>query len=216
MEARVWKSESASLSYLFWEPQDRRPGEKLPMIVFLHGAGERGPTVHQMECHALPRIFSKANPYRCIVVCPWCPGEDYWSLHLQETAQFIREMIVLYDADPDRVSLTGLSMGGYGTWELSTTYPELFSAIAPVCGGGTNWRAYRLVKTSGYSVPVWAFHGLADSVVPWQCDQIMVDAVNNHGGNARITLYPDIDHDSWTPAYEESAMISWLLAQKRA
>lgn len=215
MEGRVWSRGDDRFDYLFYEPADRQPGEKLPMLVFLHGAGERDGDVHVMECHSVPKIFSGRHDYRCICICPQCKGDDIWDMHLKQLAQFIREMTVLYNADPARVSLTGLSMGGYGTWELGTSFPELFSAIAPICGGGMNWRAAKLAN-GPYSVPVRCFHGDADTAVPWICDKIMVDAVNAAGGHAELTLCPGVGHDAWVPAYEHSDLIAWLIAQKRS
>ena len=101
-------------------------------------------------------------------------------------------------------------MGGFGTWEMGVTYPSFFAAIAPICGGGFSWRASALKD-----MPVWAFHGDADDVVPISYSQTMVDAVNAAGGNAKFTIFPGVNHNSWDPAYLDTNVVEWLLEQKR-
>ena len=108
------------------------------------------------------------------------------------------------------LSLTGLSMGGYGTWALASKYPDRFAAIAPICGGGKRFMAYRLKDT-----PVWAFHGAKDRVVPLEESEEMVNAINARGGSAKLTVYPDAGHDSWTESYDNSELYDWLLEHRR-
>ena len=112
--------------------------------------------------------------------------------------------------DPDRVLMTGLSMGGYGTWNYAVDYPHTLAAIAPVCGAGDSDRAERIKH-----LPVWAFHGALDDAVPIAGDQEMVDALKAAGGNVRLTVYPDVGHNAWDPAYADPALYAWLLAQQR-
>lgn len=195
--------------YLVYEPADRNPEEKLPMIVFLHGAGERGTDPWIMTCHSIPMIFEKPNDYRCVVVCPQCPAGEVWLQHLDAVHRFIVRMVHQYNADPDAIALTGISMGGFGTWELAMAYPDTFSCAVPVCGGGMSWRAGNLVN-----LPVRAFHGDADTLVPPQYSIEMVDKVNLAGGEATLTLYPGVGHDSWVKAYE-SGVIDWMIRQRR-
>ena len=112
-----------------------------------------------------------------------------------------------YDIDQDRVYLTGLSMGGYGTWALASKYPDRFAAIAPICGGGTMIMALGLKD-----MPVWAFHGAKDQVVPLAESERMVETINARGGNAKLTVYPEAGHDSWTKSYDNQELYDWLLS----
>jgi predicted peptidase len=111
-----------------------------------------------------------------------------------------------YRIDTDRIYLTGLSMGGFGTWEWATKYPDQFAAIAPVCGGGDLMFADRLTK-----IPIWAFHGEADPVVPVNRNTDMVKAINEKGGSARMTIYPGVGHGSWVNAYNDEELFKWFL-----
>ena len=112
--------------------------------------------------------------------------------------------------DTRRIYLTGLSMGGYGTWATATRYPDRFAAIAPICGGGEVLLANLLKDT-----PIWAFHGDADTVVPLSKSQEMVEAVNRSGGNAKLTIYPGVNHDSWTQTYNNDALYEWFLSHSK-
>ncbi|MBR6748227.1 MAG: prolyl oligopeptidase family serine peptidase [Clostridia bacterium] len=203
------KTRTYTYSYLVYEPADRAPDEKLPMIVFLHGAGERGTNPEVMKCHSIPKIFDEPVNYRCIVVCPQCPKDEVWLQHIDPLRDFIVKMIHQYNADPDAVSLTGISMGGFGSWELAMAYPDMFSCLVPVCGGGMSWRADRLKN-----LPIHAFHGEVDGVVPPAHSVEMVDKVNRAGGEAKLTIYPGVGHDSWAKAYA-SGVIDWMLLQRR-
>ncbi len=115
-----------------------------------------------------------------------------------------------YAVDSERIYLTGLSMGGYGTWSLACTYPDRFAAIAPVCGGGMPYIARNLKN-----VPIWAFHGAIDKVVPLKRSEEMVKAVKAAGGNAKLTVYPYADHDSWTVTYDNPKLYDWFLEHRR-
>ena len=109
-----------------------------------------------------------------------------------------------------RIYVTGLSMGGYGTWDLATRYPNRFAAIAPICGGGEPARACTVKH-----LPVWAFHGAKDEVVPLEQSQAMIDALAACDGNARLTVYPDADHDAWTQTYDNPELYDWFLSHRR-
>jgi predicted peptidase len=113
--------------------------------------------------------------------------------------------------DPDRVYLTGLSMGGYGTWSLAAAHPERFAAIVPICGGGNPADAAKLA-----SLPVWVFHGAKDPTVPLERSKEMVEAIKSAGGNPRFTIYPEAGHDSWTETYNNPELYQWLLEQKKS
>ena len=197
-------------NYLLYAHEDREK-EKLPLIVFLHGAGERGDTLDTLPSvmkNGLPRYLEDtgAKP-RCVAVFPQCPCGSYWVADVQRVLRFVDEVESLYGTHPDRVALTGISMGGFGTWFTALASPDRFFRIAPVCGGGMPWAASTL------KMPVRAFHGDCDTVVLPSCSIDMIDAVQK-GGNtdARLTIYHNVNHDSWTLAYD-SALLSFLLGE---
>ena len=132
-----------------------------------------------------------------------------WFDCFETLERFTRAIASAPFTDPERLYLVGNSMGGYGTWQLAMSMPEYFAAIIPICGGGMYWNAGQLVN-----VPVWAFHGELDPVVFVDESKKMVEAINNKGGNARLTLYPEAKHNSWTPTYQNKAVFEWLFAQR--
>lgn len=185
-----------------------------PLLLFLHGAGERGNNIRQVAKHGPPKQASqnKRGYGAFIVVSPQCPRGSQWSdkKQLELLGKLIDHIKAHYRVDPDRVYLTGLSMGGYGTWHLAAAMPGRFAAIAPICGGGNPDHAARIA-----GIPVWAFHGAKDRVVPVSQSQQMVDAVKARGGNVQFTVYPDAGHDSWTATYDNPALARWLLTHSR-
>ncbi|HTX88016.1 MAG TPA: prolyl oligopeptidase family serine peptidase [Bacteroidales bacterium] len=179
-----------------------------PMILFLHGSGERGTNLELVKKQGPPRMVDTLPDFPFIVVSPQAPGNGTW---VPEELNALMEILVHKLAiDRSRIYLTGLSMGGRGTWEFATEYPEWFAAIAPLCGGGDPDRACRLKE-----VPVWAFHGAQDNVVPIKEQQDMVDALKECGGDVKFTIYPDAGHDVWTKAYAGTALYNWFLEHKK-
>jgi len=148
-----------------------------------------------------------------VLVSPQCPEGAWWSEDAQIATldALLDDIVARYRIDKDRVYVTGLSMGGYGTWRLAMTYPQRFAAIAPICGAGEPDEAEKIKH-----LPVWVFHGADDSVVPLERSQEMVDALKACGGNVHFTVYPDTNHNSWTPTYANPEFFDWLLAQKRS
>jgi predicted peptidase len=194
-----------ALPYLLTRP-DNSEGEYLPMIVFLHGAGERGSDGKNLEVHGIPRYFGHNALYmdqRVITLSPQCPEEEIWSNFPSAIMELILAVAKQEQADMNRISITGISMGGFGTWSMLARYPDFFCAAAPLCGGGVSW--YINTKT-----PIRAFHGDADMAVPLIYSQLMVDTVNARGGHAELTIYPDCPHDCWTLTYEQTNLIPWL------
>ncbi|MCB1062151.1 MAG: prolyl oligopeptidase family serine peptidase [Verrucomicrobiae bacterium] len=204
-------TEPETLNYLLYLPKGYAADadKEWPLVVFLHGAGERGDNLDQVKQHGPPKRVEAGEEFPFILVSPQCPKEGWWPsepvhgliTHLEKTLKI----------DADRIYLTGLSMGGYGTWALASDQPDRFAAIVPICGGGTPYLMRRLSK-----VPVWAFHGGKDSVVPLEESQRLVDALKKAGNTqTRFTIYPEAGHDSWTEAYDNPELYEWLLAQKR-
>ena len=197
------------LKYLLYLPEGcAKRRAKFPLVLFLHGAGERGDDLERVKVHGLPKIAAQGGDFPFIVVSPQCPANTWWSNDLLKA--LIDEIVKRYPIDQSRIYATGLSMGGFGTWNLACEYPDLFAAIAPICGGGTPFMASRLKDT-----PVWAFHGRKDNVVPVKCSKEMVDAVKRAGGDAKLTVYPKADHDSWSRTYDNPELYKWLLSHAK-
>jgi predicted peptidase len=197
--------------YLLYLPkeygQDR--SKKWPMLLFLHGSGERGDDLEAVKKHGPPKLIEQGKEFPFIVVSPQCPDGEGWDSRVLNA--LLDEVMKKYAVDADRVYCTGLSMGGFGTWQLAEDYPDRFAAIAPICGGGNPSKA-ALLK----NVPVWAFHGAKDPVVPIQREQDMVDALKAAGGDVKFTIYPDAGHDAWTETYNNPELYDWLLQHRRS
>jgi len=178
-----------------------------PLMIFLHGAGERGTDVERVASNGPPRLIEQGRDYPCIVVSPLCSGSGWVAAELQA---FIADVVKQLRVDPNRIYLTGLSMGGYGTWDLAVRYPDYYAAIAPLCGGGDPAQAYRL-----RDLPVWAFHGALDATVSVTYTQHMIDAIRQAGGDPLVTIYPTLGHDVWTTTYANEDLYTWLFRQNR-
>ena len=204
--------QTARLGYLLFLPRGygTDPEEKWPLILFLHGMGERGNDLKLVKKHGIPKIVGQQPDLPFVVVSPQCPDETMWRDHHLALKGLLDEVVVDYAVDVSRIYLTGLSMGGYGTWSLAATYPELFAAIAPICGGGFPDFVRELKD-----VPVWAFHGAEDDVVKLEVGRRMVDALRACGGNVRFTVYPGVGHDSWTQTYDNPELYEWFLQHTR-
>ncbi len=164
---------------------------RYPLLLFLHGAGERGRNLDLVKLHGLHNMVSVHDPFPFIVVSPQVPEQGWWDSEILNA--LLDYAVEKYPVDKTRIYVTGLSMGGYGTWDLISRYPHLFAAAIPICGGGN-----RLLVHNAKNVPVWAFHGDADPVIPLDRSVEMIDALKQAGGDARLTVYPDTGHDAWT------------------
>ncbi|MBW4429441.1 MAG: prolyl oligopeptidase family serine peptidase [Nostoc desertorum CM1-VF14] len=202
-----------SYNYLLFLPDELRLRNKtqeplLPTILFLHGAGERGSNLDNVKKYGVAKIVEQKPDFPFIVISPQCPRGEYWNVERLST--LLDEVIASYPVDLDRFYLTGLSMGGYGTWHLAAAQPKRFAAIAPICGGG-NPQTVRNLR----NLPVWAFHGAKDNVVPLSESEIMVSALKAHDGNVKFTVYPEATHDSWTQTYNNPELYEWFLRHRR-
>lgn len=183
----------------------------LPLIVYLHGAGERGKNISHLYRHGLPKLINEGKEFNAVILCPQCPEQYVWDNVVERTKRIIDHVAADYEIKIDRICITGSSMGGFGTWMMAKTYPSFFARIAPVAGGGMSWRTPKLKTT-----PVLAIHGVEDEIVPIIYSHLMVDGVNSNGGNAEIIELDGLGHnDGIDFAYRNTKLMDWLAKQRR-
>lgn len=204
-----------TLRYLVQFPEGYSSADtdkKWPLLLFLHGAGERGNDLDRVAFHGPPKERRNGTDLPFIIVSPQCPSDETWQD--EPLLGLIDEVCRNHPVDTDRIYLTGLSMGGYGTWSLGLRHAERFAAMAPICGGGRMIDAL-LASRRGNGVrrlPIWAFHGAKDPVIPVDESERMVAALKRVGHpSVRLTIYPEADHDSWTETYANPEFYEWLL-----
>ncbi|WP_420455730.1 prolyl oligopeptidase family serine peptidase [Rubrivirga sp.] len=186
---------------------DAEPDRAWPLLLFLHGAGERGDSLALVGVHGPLKERRQGRDLPFVIVAPQVPTGERWTVG--RVAAALDAALATYRIDASRVTLTGLSMGGFGTWEAITQMPERFAAAVPICGGGLP-----LGVEAARGVPVWAFHGAMDPVVPIASSVGMVGALRQAGGDVRFTVYPDAGHDSWTETYANPEVYEWLLSHR--
>lgn len=205
-----------SMSGIVTVPSDHDPEkERLPVIVFLHGAGEVGDgsekAVQKVRAHGVPKYFGEDADYqglRVVTVSPQCPDGLIWDQVTLQLKDFIDAAVARFGGDPAYVSITGLSMGGFGTWNMLTTYPEYFYRAAPICGGGVSWRITERLEGK----PIRVFHSVDDPSVPYLCSVLMVERARKAGAAVEFISYTDEGHGCWDRAYEQTDLIKWLAA----
>jgi len=200
--------------------------QKFPLVLFMHGAGERG-NDNSMQLNYIDAVFGSnefQEKHPCFVLAPQCPNELKWvevswsldshiqpettSYSMELTMEILDELIAVYPIDTDRLYVTGLSMGGFGTWDIISRYPNKFAAAIPICGGGDENTAFAIAKT-----PIWAFHGAKDKAVKTSRSQNMIEAIKDVGGNPKYTEYPKLGHLCWNEAYATEGLFDWLFSQ---
>ena len=200
--------------YLLYLPENYDDGRNYPLMLFLHGAGERGDgsadAMELVKVHGPPKLIAAGRHFPFIVASPQCKTDSWWNA--VELSILVDHLESNLNVDKDRIYVTGLSMGGFGTWALAMHQPERFAAIAPICGGG-NALAARYMKP--ITSAVWAFHGAKDSVVPLSASKGMVDVLKQQKhANVQLTVYPNAEHDSWSETYDNDELYTWLLRHK--
>ena len=228
----IFESENETLAYRILSPAKLEPGKKYPLVLFLHGAGERGndnvsQLVHGAAEFARP---DRRSEFPAFVVVPQCPDDQRWvesdwglesgegkfpdapSQAMKLTLKLVDHLCANKAVDPSRCYVTGLSMGGMGSWYAAAQTPKRFAALLEVCGGGDPSWADRYA-----GIPVWAFHGQADRVVPVDRGREMIKALTDvgHAPELRYVEYPGVGHDSWTTTFARDDVYDWLFAQKR-
>jgi predicted peptidase len=217
-----------TLRYCILSPQSIDSSASYPLVLFLHGAGERGRDNQKQLAVGVGNFASDYNlkTYPCYILAPQCPEGKKWvevdwklpahiqpatpSVNLIMTMDLVDSLCKTLKIDTNRLYITGLSMGGFGTWDAITRYPGKFAAAIPVCGGGDTTKAY-IIK----NIPVWAFHGLKDKLVMPLRSISMVRAINNAGGNAKLSTYPEVGHDAWNKAYIDPELYRWLFTKRK-
>ncbi len=197
--------------YMLYLPPGYKPGarERYPLILFLHGFGERGSDIEKLKVHGPFKEIAKGRQFPCIIVAPQMP-ETQTSWDVDILSGLLDEIESKYPVDKTREYVTGISMGGFGTWALAAYTPSRFAAVAPICGGGNFLSAYQLK-----ALPIWAIHGDQDPAVPISQDQAMVDAVKRVGGDVKFTVVAGGGHDVWSDVYAGSEIYDWLLSHRR-
>jgi predicted peptidase len=210
----------AKVDYLLFLPAayNSRPADQWPLIFFLHGSGERGSDVWRVATHGPSKYIETHPDFPFIVVSPQCAEREHWSS--DALMDLLDQAVQLYRVDTNRIYLTGLSMGGFGAWELASSYPERFAAVAPICGGG---RFISVLMSQGNgrldalrSLGIWAFHGAKDDVVPLAESERMVRMMKEAGcKEVLFTVYPEAKHNSWTETYNNPELYEWFLKHRR-
>lgn len=212
-----------TLPYRLLKPVNPQSKKTFPLVIFLHGVGERGTDNEAQIKHIIEPFLDPKNRSRhaCYVVAPQCPEKMKWAsygrdgqmqenptLPMQLLIELIDKIEKEFPIDQSRIYVTGLSMGGYGTWDLIARFPHRFAAAVPICGGGDSKTAQQIKN-----IPVWAFHGALDNVVQPSQSRTMIKALQDAGGKPGYTEYPDVEHDSWIYAYREPHLMPWLFDQ---
>ncbi len=200
-----------TLKYYVYLPSEyKESNSKFPLVLFLHGAGERGDDLERVEFHGIPKMIRKGEKFPFITIAPQCPAFQWWSepLYVEALISLVEETIKNYNVDAERVYATGLSMGGYGTLSVAKERPDLFSAIIPICGGMDTTGIKKLKN-----LPIWLFHGDADKVVPVENSTLIYDQLKPFNPNIKITVYKGVNHNSWDKTYRNKKIYEWMLAQ---
>lgn len=195
--------------YLTFLPERYSSNKSWPLVLFLHGRDERGDDPRRVKTHGLPKLADNGRCFPFVLIAPQCPKGRTWSVDFLESV--LADVLGRFRVDPNRIVLTGISMGGNGAWRLAIRHPNRFAALVPIAAWGDKRRIVRLKP-----VPVWAFHGGGDRVVPLRDGRAMTDALKKAGGRVKFTVYKTADHvQTWERAYASEALYRWMLRQKR-
>lgn len=201
-------SKRASIEYLLHIPYsyDQNDAYQWPIILFLHASEERGNNLDLIKTQGIPQILESGEDIPFIVIAPQCPNRASWTIKNEILMALVDEISTTYHTDPKRIYLTGMSMGGYGTWSIACLNPYKFAAIAPICGGGDPEKMTKIKHLS-----IWTFHGAKDTTVPIKQTKRLVQKLKTLGNDVKFTIYPEAEHDSWTEAYNDPELYDWFL-----
>jgi len=218
---KVFKADQNNSKYVLFVPHDYKGDKEYPLILFLHGAGERGTDGEKQVKQGIGNAIKfkeKEKKFPFIVILPQCSPKGSWTA---DGADGKRAMAILdetqktYKVDGKRVYLTGLSLGGYGTWSLAAAHPERWAAIAPICGGKAKDADTMQIAERVKDIPIWCFHGASDKTVPAERSRELIKALQSVGASPRYSEFPHVGHNSWDPAYTTEELYSWLLSHKK-
>lgn len=193
--------------YLVVTPKGYSAEKQYPLLIFLHGRGEQGDDIQLLKFHGPYKMVEKLG-LEVIIVAPQSPQDKRWDIDMLDA--FVDDVLEKYPIDKKRVYLTGLSMGGEGAWKLAIRRPDTFAAVAPICGVSAPSQALEI-----RNIPIWAFHGAIDPVVPVRETTRMVDALKALDANVKVTIYADVGHNSWEPAYNDPDFYKWLMSHSK-
>ena len=215
VEQRLDLGDGEFIDYLLYLPEDYSADKPSRFMLFLHGRGESDGPLSRVKVWGPPRLVDEGRKLPYIIASPQCPpAPSRWSnLHQQvKLVLLLRHLEEKYSIDKSRMYLTGLSMGGFGTWTMASHMPNKFAAIAPICGKGDPYEAAKLKD-----LPIWVWHGTKDDAVPFSNSQDMVTAIKKSGGRKiRFTVLEEIGHNSWSAAYGTPELYSWFNRHKKA
>lgn len=209
LKEKIFYAKDSQKKYLKYYYHNTDNNTKKPLLIYIHGSGSRGEKLSDMSRVGPLGELDKGRDIPAVLAAPQCHKNTWFDL-FSVLEEFIEPMIATENIDKQRVYLCGISMGAYASWQMAMSHPEWFAALVAVCGGGMYWNAARLRE-----LPIWAFHGARDKTVLPEESIHMVDAVNANGGNAKITIYPNTQHDSWVQAYSDDSMWEWLFQQQK-
>jgi len=196
------------IHYLLYIPKELPANGSYPLMLYLHGSGQRGNYLNLLKIVGPPSFLDEKSDFPFVVVSPQCPENRYWNT--DDLLDLLDHIEATLPIDKNRIYVTGLSMGGFGTWSLAQAAPDRFAAIAPICGGG-NLENICIMR----DVPVWAFHGKLDPDVPYTESERLIERLKEYGSDVKLTLYPDAGHDAWTTTYENKELYDWLLSKSK-
>jgi predicted peptidase len=207
------------LNYLLSLPKGygEDKAKKWPAILFLHGAGERGADLELLKKHGIPKVAEQRPDFPFVCLSPQCPENNWWVAEslVAGLDAFFNDAVRHLAVDPDRIYLTGLSMGGMGSWQLAGLYPDRFAALAPICGPCPWGLGFPERATLLKHLPTWVFHGAKDTTVPLEQSESIVKVLQAAGGNVRFTVYPEAGHDAWSETYNNPELYEWMLQHTR-
>jgi predicted peptidase len=207
------------LNYLLYLPKDygEDKAKKWPAILFLHGAGERGDDLALLKKHGIPKLVEERSDFPFVTLSPQCPLNTWWVAEslMAGLDALLNDAVAQLAIDPNRIYLTGLSMGGMGCWQLAAQYPDRFAALVPICGPCPWGFGFPQRAAVLRHLPIWVFHGAKDMVVPLADSESIVKVLQAAGGNVRFTIYPDTEHDAWSETYDNPELYEWMLQHTR-
>lgn len=226
-QTHVFEYRGLKIPYRFFAPTLHSPDKTVPLVLYLHGAGERGNDAGDIVLkNGALNFASRESQYPCYVLVPQCPQNMKWSPYqkelgyyrLSDSASIIQELLIalldsiqqVYAVDTSRVYVVGISMGGFGTWELVMRNPLRFAAAVPICGGGDITKVQRIKH-----LPLWVFHSADDQVIPVHWSRALVDSLKTLGAPIQYTEFADVGHNAWSPAFANDSLYKWLFSQKK-